>query len=115
MAAFRTATKLLRFSPDELARITAHARSCGCTPALFIRETALGATRRVRPHADRDAVLREWARIASSLARLAAVCHQGDYSDVVAEQLLESLEAHQDALRSLVDDSKAPRRRTVPT
>jgi hypothetical protein len=39
----RTATKLIRFPPEELARITTRAQACGRTPARFIRESALGA------------------------------------------------------------------------
>ncbi|MDQ6770201.1 MAG: hypothetical protein M3Z54_09460 [Gemmatimonadota bacterium] len=56
MAAVRTTAKLIRFSPAELARITAHARACACTPAFFIRETVLGAIPRVRPHPTQAAI-----------------------------------------------------------
>jgi hypothetical protein len=34
MAERRTATKLIRFRPGELARITARAQACGQTPSL---------------------------------------------------------------------------------
>ncbi|MEO8881583.1 MAG: hypothetical protein ABI446_14405 [Gemmatimonadaceae bacterium] len=102
MPACRTAAKLIRFAPDELARITARAYACGRTPARFIRETALGAVPKTWHHADRDALLRELARIASSLTRL-LVLSQRDDTATVSEQLAVALEAHRAALRSLVD------------
>src|SRR5919108_2428003 len=55
----RTAAKLIRFHPEELARITERARACGRTPARFIRETALGAIPKPRQPAERDPLLRE--------------------------------------------------------
>src|SRR3989442_122340 len=63
----RTATKLLRLHPDELARITARAEACGLNPARFIRETALGAVRKARHHADTDRLLHALARLGGRL------------------------------------------------
>jgi hypothetical protein len=45
----RTAAKLIRFAPDELAAVNRRARTCGRTPARFIREAALGAIPKARP------------------------------------------------------------------
>ena len=106
MPACRTAAKLIRFAPDELARITARAHACGRTPARFIRETALGAMPKARRHDDRDALLRELARIGSSLTQL-LVLSQRDNTATVAEQLVAALEAHRAALRSLVERARA--------
>src|SRR5260370_9594970 len=55
----RTTAKLIRFRAEELACITAAARACGQTPARFIRQTALGAIPRPRPHAAADPLLRK--------------------------------------------------------
>jgi hypothetical protein len=63
----RTTAKLIRFRPEELARITARARACGRTPACFIRETALGAIPRPRPDAAADPLLCELARVGRRL------------------------------------------------
>jgi hypothetical protein len=40
----RTASKVIYFHPEELARITGRARAYGQTPARFIREAALSGT-----------------------------------------------------------------------
>ncbi|HXQ28914.1 MAG TPA: hypothetical protein VN848_06550 [Gemmatimonadales bacterium] len=69
--ALRTAAKLIRFRPDELARITARARACGHTPARFIRETALGAVPAARREPAAADVLRALARLGASLDALA--------------------------------------------
>jgi mobilization protein NikA len=68
--ALRTAAKLIRFRPDELARIWARARACGRTPARFIRETALGASVTPRREAATDPLLREVAQIGRHLEAL---------------------------------------------
>lgn len=106
MPACRTAAKVIRFSPEELARITARAHACGRTPARFIRETALGAMPKARRHDDRDALLRELARIGSSLAQLLVLSRRDD-TTTVSEQLAAALEAHRATLRSLVDRGRA--------
>lgn len=71
MSQLRAVAKLVRFSPDEIARISQRARACGRTVARYIRETALGAIPKARHHVDRDALLRELARTGRDLARLA--------------------------------------------
>lgn len=67
----RTATKLLRLRPAEVADITARAETCGLKPARFIRETALGAIPRARHDAAVDAVTGDLARIGRCLDELA--------------------------------------------
>jgi hypothetical protein len=62
---------LIRFRPDELARITARAHACGRTPARFIRETALGAVPAARRDAAAADALRALARLGASLDALA--------------------------------------------
>jgi hypothetical protein len=41
----RTAAKLIRFAPDELAAVNRRARTCGRTPARFIPEGAASIPR----------------------------------------------------------------------
>ncbi|HXQ30007.1 MAG TPA: hypothetical protein VN848_12160 [Gemmatimonadales bacterium] len=78
-AALRTTAKLIRFRPDELARITARARACGQTPARFIRETALGAVPAARREPAAPEILRALARLGASLDALARYgCTQPD-------------------------------------
>lgn len=67
----RTATKLLRLHPEELAHITARAEACGLKPARFIREAALGPMPKARHHGDTDRLLRALARIGRSLEQVA--------------------------------------------
>jgi hypothetical protein len=97
----RTATKLIRFHPDELRQITAHARRFGQTPARFMRETALGASPRPRHHAAAVPVLCELARIGRSLEQLArfAVASQ---DATLAAQTSAALERHQALVRQIV-------------
>jgi len=102
----RTATKLLRLHPDELARITARAEACGLNPARFIRETALGAVRKARHHADTDRLLHALARLGGRLEHaLRQVQSAGNPN--LAEQFAEirnehhALVAHAVALRGL--------------
>lgn len=97
----RTAAKLIRFAPEELARIIARAHDCGLTPARFIRETALGAIPHARPHRDRDALLRVLAHIGASLDRLTREAVRSARDDL-AVPLLATLEAHRAALQQLV-------------
>ncbi len=102
----RTATKLLRLHPDELARITARAEACGLNPARFIRETTLGAVRKARHHADTDRLLHALARLGGRLEHaLRQVQSAGNPN--LAEQFAEirnehhALVAHAVALRGL--------------
>jgi hypothetical protein len=64
----RTAAKLIRFAPDELAAVSRRARTCGRTPARFIREAALGAIPKVRHNEDRDRALVILARLGGQLS-----------------------------------------------
>ena len=66
----RTAAKLIRFTPDELAAVHRRAHACGRTPARFIREAALGAVPKARHHEDRDRVLLALARLGGQLSAL---------------------------------------------
>lgn len=97
----RTATKLLRLHPDELARITARAEACGVNPARFIRETALGAVRKARHHADTDRLLRALARLGWRLER--AMRHVRSTGDAkLAELFAEIRNDHRALLAELL-------------
>lgn len=82
----RTAAKLIRFHPQELARITERARLCGKTPARFIRETALGAIPKARQHAATNAALYELARMARRLDELTRLAQASQHA-ALAERL----------------------------
>ncbi len=97
----RTATKLIRFHPDELREITECARRAGLTPARFIREAALGARPRARSHAAARPLLRELARIGQSLDQLARVA-QASQDAALAAQTRAALERHQALVRHIV-------------
>lgn len=105
MSHLRSTAKLVRFSPEEIARVSERARSCGYTSARYIRETALGAIPKARHHADRDTLLRELARIGRDLERLTRIAElhgldQFRFND--RTQLGSALAAHQAALRTLL-------------
>ena len=107
MSNLRTTAKLVRFSPEGIARVSERARSCGCTSARYIRETALGAIPKARHHADRDALVRELARIGRDLERLTRVAEmQGldQFRSADRAQLRSVLAAHEAALRTLVGE-----------
>jgi hypothetical protein len=107
----RTATKLLRLHPDELARITVHARACGQTPARFIRETALGATPKARRHVETEPLLRALARIGSSLEQVAHLSQSGRGA-ALAERVAAALEAHVALVEQVVHDGRRAARRS---
>ena len=65
----RTAAKLIRFAPDELATVCRRTRVCGRTPARFIREAALGAIPKARHNEDRDRTLLALARLGGQSAK----------------------------------------------
>lgn len=107
MAPARTIAKLVRFSPDELARVTERAEVCGRTTARYIRETALGAMPKARHHVDRDALLRELARVGRdlcALVRFAESTDQAQLSSEDRERLHSALAAHAEALRAIAGD-----------
>ncbi len=101
----RTATKLIRFHPDELRQITESARRSGLTPARYIRETALGTTPRARSHAAAAPLLRELARIGRSLDQLARVA-EASQDAALAAQTRAALERHQTLVRHIVQDHR---------
>jgi exonuclease V gamma subunit len=107
MSQLRTVAKLVRFSPDEIARVSERARTCGRTVARYIRETALGAIPKARHHADRDALLREFARTGRDLARLAQFAQAAPadcFSPAERDQLLVALANHRAALRAVAGE-----------
>lgn len=107
MSSLRTIAKLVRFSPEEVARVRERAQSCGYTSARYIRETALGAIPQARHHADRDALLRELARIGRNLERLSRCAEVADVDQGCTAdrtRLLTALSAHHVALRSVVGE-----------
>ena len=97
----RTATKLIRFHPDELREITECARRSGLTPARFIRETALGARPRARSQAAAGPLLRELARIGRSLDQLARGA-QARQDAALAAQTGAALKRHDALVRHIV-------------
>jgi len=97
----RTATKLIRFHPEELHQITECARRSGLTPARFIRETALGAKPRARSHATTGPLLRELARIGRCLDQLARVA-QASQDAALASQMRAALQQHEALVRHIV-------------
>jgi hypothetical protein len=99
----RTAAKLIRFHPDELACITERARACGRTPARFIRETSLGAIPKPRHHAATGALLRELGRIGHCLDELARMAEAGQHP-ALAERAHAALDRHWALLRQVVQD-----------
>ncbi len=101
----RTAAKLIRFHPGELARITARAQACGQTPARFIRETALGAIPKARHDAAVDPVLYELAHIGRCLDQLARVAQAGRHARL-AEQVQDALDQHWTLFRQLARDRR---------
>jgi hypothetical protein len=108
----RTAAKLIRFYPEELARITERARVCGRTPARFIRETALGAIPKARQHAATGAALSELARIGKSLDELTRLAKAGQH-DALAERLAAVVIENWARVRQLVHDSHRDRAATI--
>jgi hypothetical protein len=105
MSRVRSTAKLVRFSTEEIARVRERAQSCGYTSARYIRETALGAIPKARHHADRDALLREFARIGRDLewlARIAELHGVDQFRSDDRTRLRSALAAHQSALRALL-------------
>jgi hypothetical protein len=104
MPARRTHATLVRYAPEELALVRERARARGLPTARFIREASLGAAPRAR-HVGHvgvsDALLRELARVTSSLSQLARAAQDegclalGGRIDAALGQLL-------DAVRQLV-------------
>lgn len=109
MAERRTAAKLIRFYPEELDLIRAHAQACGQTSARFIRETALGAIPKARHAAAADPLLRELARIGRCLDQAVRLEQAGQYTSLGARAA-----AALDRLWSVVAQVVARRRQPAP-
>ena len=99
----RTAAKLIRFAPDELAAICRRAHSCGRTPARFIREAALGAIPKARHNEDRDRTLLALARVGGQLSVLAKRIDGDDQGEGDGTQLAAALAEHRTAIRALME------------
>ena len=107
MSQLPTVAELVRFSPEEIARISQRARACGRTVARYIRETALGAILKARHHVDRNAFLLELARTGRDLARLAQAAESasGDcFSPAERDQLLATLADHRAPPRTVAGE-----------
>lgn len=66
----RTAAKLIRYTPEELTRVTDRARACGRPVACYVRECSLGAVPKARHAYGNAEVIRALARIGNVLAEL---------------------------------------------
>ena len=98
----RTAAKLIRFTPDELAAVQRRAHACGRTPARFIREATLGAIPRARHHEDRDRLLLALARLGGQLSVLASRTSGGELREPDRTQLATSLAEHRAAIQEVM-------------
>jgi len=98
----RTAAKLIRFHPTELARITARAQACGQTPARFTRETAHGAIPKARHDAVTVPLLCELARIGRRLDQLARLAQAGQDA-ALAKRVHATLDEHWALARQVID------------
>ncbi len=105
----RTAAKLIRFAPDELAAVSSRARACGRTPARFIREAALGAIPKARHNEERDRALLILARLGGQLSVLARRTNGDNQSESDGAQLAAALAEHRIAVRALMSSVLAPR------
>jgi len=114
MSERRTTAKLIRFHAEELACITAAAHACGQTPARYIRETALGAIPRPRPHRAAEPLLTELARSGRALAQLARLAQTGPTAGLV-DQVRTALAGHEALVRQVVETHHQGRaRRAAP-
>lgn len=71
----RTAAKLIRFRPEELAAVMERARACGTPVAKYIREVAIGVTPRARRTQANAELIQHLARIGNNLNQLAYVAN----------------------------------------
>ena len=106
----RTATKLLRLHPEELARITERAEACGLKPARFIRETALGTKPKARHHADTDRLLRSLARIGRRLEQAARLTRRRPGA-TLAKQVAAALQEQHALVEHVIRDGQESARR----
>ncbi len=75
MTDLRTVVKLIRYTPDECAAVSAHARACGLPVARYVRETSLGVIPRVRRSHTNAELIRQLASIGNNLNQLAHVAN----------------------------------------
>ena len=104
----RTAAKLIRFAPDELATVTRRANACGRTPARFIREAALGAVPKARHREERDRLLLALARLGGQLSVLARHTPDDAPHEPDRAELAAALAEHRAAIRAVMASSLAP-------
>ncbi len=104
----RTAAKLIRFAPDELAAICCRAQACGRAPARFIREAALGAIPKARHNQDRERILLTLARVGGQLSVLARRINGDKQHESDGAQLDAALAEHRTAIRALMPSVLAP-------
>ena len=107
----RTATKLLRLHPEELADITARAQDYGLTPARFIREAALGPTPQTWHHRETDRLVRALARIGRSLEEVARLTRPG-LSAALAKHIATARAEHNALVRQLMRSGGQSTRRS---
>ena len=107
----RTATKLLRLHPEELADITARAQDHGLTPARFIREAALGPTPKTWHYRETDRLVRALARIGRSLEHVARLTRPG-LSAALAKHLAAARAEHHALVRQLMRNGGQGSRRS---
>jgi hypothetical protein len=109
MPQVRTAAKLIRFAPDELAAVCRRAHVCGRTPARFIREAALGAIPKARHNEHRDRTLLALARLGGQLSVLARRINGDKQHESYGAQLAVALAEHRTAIRALISPGHASR------
>ncbi len=109
----RTATKLLRLYPEELAHITARAQAYGLTPARFIREAALGPSPKTWHHREADRVIRALARIGRSLEHVTRLTRPG-LGAAVAKHLADLRAEYHALVRQLMQNGGQGSRRSSP-
>ncbi len=107
----RTATKLLRLHPEELADITARAQDHGLTPARFIREAALGPTPKSWHQRETDRLIRALARIGRSLEHVARLTRPR-LSAALDEHLAAARAEHDALVRQLMRNGGQDTRRS---
>ena len=101
----RTTTKLLRLFPEELAHITARAEACGLKPARFIREAALGQSRKARHHAETDHLLRALAGMGRRLEQLERLTRTS-LGTALAKRVAQARTEQHDLVKRLMRDGR---------
>lgn len=78
MANRRMVRKEIQLSAAEYARIRRRAEACGMSPAVYIRETALGAVPKARPNRLGQEVIYRLTRIGARLNHVARGANDND-------------------------------------